>query len=149
MFDASQYGGDKQKLGVYRVGENGQVSFAGSRWEDGQMTAWLGGCSSFTMLVDTVSPQIDFILPEPGARIKDRTPRITVGFRDTLSGISDEEQYIIHLDNRRLIIEYDPFHKLGFHPVEEPLTPGEHTIHVLIRDNVGNAVTRESVFYVE
>jgi len=149
VFDASQYDGDKQKLGVYQVGEDGNVSFAGSRWEDGQMTAWIGGCSGFTMLVDTVSPQIDFILPEPGARIKDRTPRIAVGFRDTLSGISDEEQYIIHLDNRRLIIEYDPFHKLGFHPVEEPLTPGEHVIHVLIRDHAGNAITRESVFYVE
>ena len=147
--DASLYAGEKEKLGVYRVDVGGNVSYLGSQWEADWITARTGGFSGFTILMDTTAPEIYFVFPDSGAHMKDRTPRIAVGFRDTLSGVSGEKNYILSLDGSRLIVEYDPVHRMGFHPVEEPLTSGRHVLVILIRDQAGNVAVRQSRFIIE
>ncbi|MCJ7812084.1 M23 family metallopeptidase, partial [bacterium] len=106
---------DVDKLGIYQIGKNGSASFLGNIWENSALSATTGSLSCFTVLSDTVPPEIHFIRPVPDAHIRDQTPLISVGFRDTLSGIYGENHYQFYLDSMQLIVEYDPINNLGFH----------------------------------
>lgn len=149
LMNIPSWKGEKEKLGVYVSKENGGWAYVGNTWKDGAISAWTGSLNRFTVLEDTVAPNIFFIQPGPDSHIRDRTPRITVGFKDTLSGIYGEENYRIRLDNTRLIVEYDPMQDLGFHRIEEPLAPGRHTIELMIRDIAGNTAVRRSAFFID
>ena len=131
------------------MSKNRKLFFIGNDWENGSITAWTGNLNTFTVLKDTVPPEIHYIRPAPDVHIKDSTPKIAVGFDDVLSGISREENYVIRLDNIRLIVEYDPINDMGFHRVEEPLQPGRHVLDIMIKDRAGNTAKRRTVFYID
>ncbi len=95
-----------------------------------------------------MAPEIYSVYPSPGSRLRDRIPRIVVGFRDALSGIYGEENYRFWLDGLRLIVEYDPEKDVGFYHVEKPLRYGNHTLEVRIRDRSGNIAESRSLFSV-
>jgi hypothetical protein len=149
MMDVSMLGVEEEKTGVYVTGENGNVSFAGNRWEDGMVSAWVGSLNDFTVLVDTTAPEIKFILPNPDTHIRDRTPRIAVGFEDAQSGVYGEDSYVVRLDDVRLIMEYDPAYDVVFHPIEDPLTEGKHILDIMIKDQSGNITERQSIFFID
>jgi len=149
MIDVKDYMDDKEKLGIYTVRDNGRVNFVGNNWENGMISAWTGSLNRFTVLVDTVIPEIHYVYPGPDVYIRNRTPRIVVGFEDTLSGISGENDYTVYLNNIRLIVELDPIHKMAFHRIEEPLEVGKHFINIIIHDRAGNTAMRRSAFYVD
>lgn len=144
----AQKGGERN-VSIYAIGREGRASYMGGQWENGGMAAWTGSLSNYTILQDTVPPEIRSISPRPDSHLRDRTPRIAIGFADTLSGISGEDNYIIRLDGIRLIVEYRPFDNLGFHLVEEPLGFGEHVLDVTIRDRAGNMTKRRSRFNID
>jgi len=149
MIDGLNFDGEKEKIGIYGVSKNSKLFFIGNDWENGSITAWTGNLNTFTVLKDTVTPEIHFISPAPDVHIKDSTPKIAVGFDDALSGISGEENYVIQLDNIRLIVEYDPINDMGFHRVEEPLQPGRHVLDITIKDRAGNTAKRRTAFYID
>lgn len=149
MIDARDYIGDSSKLGIYRINGSGKASFVGNGWNDGMVTATTSGFSRFTVLEDTVAPEIHHIEPMDSVRLKNTQPKISVVFKDTLSGISGEDAYIVRLNGKRLIIEYDPVYHTGFHQVLNPLSVGEHKLDVVIKDRAGNVAQRKSMFTVE
>ena len=140
---------DAGKIGVYTLGRDGKAAFVGNAWDGGMVFAQIGGLNGFAVLKDTTAPVISFVQPPDGITIRDRTPRVVVGFRDELSGIFGEENYIVVLDGRPLIVEYDPEEDRGFCEVDEMLHPGEHVIDVTIRDRADNITQRRSLFYIQ
>ena len=149
MMDVSVLGMEEEKTGIYVAGKNDNVSFAGNRWEDGTVSAWVGSLNDFTVLVDTMAPEINFIMPNPDAHIRDRSPRIAVGFEDAQSGVYGEDSYVVRLDGVRLIMEYDPAYDVAFHPIEDPLTDGKHVLDIMIKDQSGNITERQSIFLID
>lgn len=145
---AHGHGEDPQGLGIYAISSSGRAGYIGGSWEGGFVRATVGSLNRFTVLQDTIPPEITFIRPSMDSRIIDRTPQIAVGFEDTLSGISGEENYVVVLDNERLIIEYVPSKDYGFHQVETELTEGEHTVEVRIVDRAGNVAEKRSRFFI-
>ncbi len=140
---------DIDKLGIYRIGENSHASFLGNRWENGTLSTTTGSLSRYTVLRDTVPPEITMIRPIADIHIHDQTPLISVGFKDTLSGVYGEDHYQFFLDSVRLIVEYDPVNTLGFHQIEEPLVFGLHRLDILIEDQVGNRTRQQSQFFID
>ncbi len=138
---------EEMTLGIYSIGEKG-AHFLSNRRENGKLTAWTRSTGPFTVLQDTVPPEIISIQPRPGSQIDKRTPRIMVSFKDTLSGIYGEDNYLISLDHSRLIVEYDPDHDIGFHQIQEPLSPGSHLLDILIRDKAGNVTEKQTQFTI-
>jgi len=149
VMDVPVYSGGAEKLGIYTLNKKGKATFVGNGREKGTLFGWTGSLHCFTVLLDTVAPEILFIRPGPEMHIQDRMPRIAVGFKDTLSGIFGEENYVILLDNRPLIVEYVHTKDFGFHQMDEPLALGEHTLDVLIRDRSGNLTQRRTRFYID
>ncbi|MBN2029093.1 M23 family metallopeptidase [bacterium] len=140
---------DVDKLGIYQIGDNGHASFLGKRWGNGTLSVTTGSLSQYTVLRDTVPPEITTIRPAPNSHIRDLTPLISVGFKDTLSGIYGEDHYQFFLDSVRLIVEYDPINNLGFYQTDEPLDFGLHTLDIMIEDQNGNKASRKSQFIID
>ena len=148
FIDAQTYGGEKEKLGIYSIGGKGRAGFVGGEWKDGMVSAWMGSLGRLSIIQDTIVPEIRFIYPDSEVHIWDRTPEIVVGFADTLSGVSGEDNYIVRMDDTRLIVEYLPSKKIIIHQVDEPLDFGDHVLEVTIRDRAGNVAERRSRFYI-
>ncbi len=140
---------NSDKLGVYSIGKSGNASFLGRRHENDMLSATTGRLGSFTVLLDTIPPEITFIQPSANDHIADRMPLISIGFKDTLSGIYGEDHYRFYLDSTRLIVEYDPIYDLGFHQIEEQLDLGPHDLDIIIIDQVGNTTRRKSRFFID
>src|SRR4030042_6639693 len=87
QIDFSDAGTRNEQYGIYRVGSQGAAYMETSR-DEGRLTARTLELGRFTVLEDTIPPIILNVLPAPGSVIRDPLPRITVSFRDTLSGLS-------------------------------------------------------------
>lgn len=140
---------NSENLGIYAIGKSGNASFLGRRSEGDMLSATTGSLGRYTVLLDTVPPEITLIQPVSEAHITDRMPLISVGFKDTLSGIYGEDHYQFYLDSIRLIVEYDPIYNLGFHQIEEQLDLGPHDLDMIITDQVGNTTRRKSRFFID
>jgi hypothetical protein len=150
LFCVSHYKEENEKNGVYEVMDDGSVSFIGNGWDKNRnaVFGWAEDLGSFAVIQDTVPPEILSVFPAPDMKMSVRTPKISVCFKDTLSGIYGEDNYIIKLDGKPLIIEYDPENDIGFHQIHDPLDPGEHLIEIVIKDRSGNIAEMNSRFSV-
>jgi hypothetical protein len=120
-----------------------------SHWKDNILFAWAGALGTFAVLKDTVKPEIISTFPEDGMTVYELNPRFTVGFQDTLSGIHGEDNYLFLLDQKRLIVEYDPEKDLGIAEPWDPLTTGLHVLKIVVRDRAGNQRTKKIRFTVQ
>ncbi len=140
-------GGNAQGIGLYQISSTGNASSLGGTWEGDRMISSAGGMGTYTVLRDTSGPQILFIRPSPVVKV-DSTPRVSVGFADTLSGVYGEENYRVFLDGKPLIMEYDPAYDMAFHDVETPLESGTHGLEIRLKDNAGNEKVVRGQFIV-
>ncbi len=138
---------NRNKTAIYKVDENG-FSFVGKNQKDNCITGWSYELGSYTLLQDTVAPDIDLVRPGLEETITASTPVITVFLKDTLSGLSGEDSYIIRLDGNRQIVEYDPGMDLCYCPVRNPLDPGIHFLEITVKDRMDNINKLEAWFRV-
>jgi len=136
-FNLPLSGNNRDKTAIYSVNKKG-YSFVGNNWHTNYISGWSDQLGSFTLLQDTVSPEIDFVSPAPEETITTSFPEIVVGLKDTLSGISGEDSYIIRLNGRRRIVEYDPQKNKCYCPIREPLGNGIHFLEIVVKDRVDN-----------
>ena len=136
------------RLGVYRISGTGTPAYAGRETEDGFLGARTRHLGRFAALRDTVPPEILYLRPAEGTVYRTQTPRIAAGFRDALSGIGGEDDYVFRLNGRRLIMEYDPPRNTAFYPYPADFEPGDYVLSVEIRDRAGNVSRRETRFRI-
>jgi len=140
---------NKIQLALYQIDEDGEYQFAGNQWDVDDLTARVSRLGRFTVLRDSVPPEILSIYPRNGATSRDQTPRIQIAFKDSLSGIGEEDDYIVHLNGKRLIMEYDPEEDVAFHQLISPIQPGEHVIEIALQDRCWNRVQHTSRFTIQ
>jgi hypothetical protein len=139
----------RDKMAVYGFGEKGTNVYLGGHWETSEtLSTETGSLTSVVVQIDTVPPVIYQITPASGSHIQSVTPTITVQFEDPLSGIYGEDNYVVRLDGKRCIMEYQPEKKSAFYQVENPMEQGRHVIDVMIRDRSGNVAKAQSIFHI-
>ncbi len=139
-----------EKLGVYYKTTN-DWEFIDNNYDASHHTIWakVFSLETFALLVDEEPPEITAIRPGYDTRISSRTPLISVSIRDKLSGIGNETNIVLRLDERKLIAEYDPERDRVFYQIKEPLPPGRHVITVWTQDRAKNESTKTSGFWID
>jgi len=135
------------KTSIYRVGKKGN-SMIKSYYQNGALTAFTRSFGEFTVLRDTLPPVIFGVSPAHGQIISSLFPEIFVKFKDDLSGVSGERNYIIRIDRKRQIAEYDPEQHFIRPVLLEPLKRGKHEVRVFITDRAGNATHKKWIFFI-
>jgi hypothetical protein len=141
---------NRQKLAVYSYGKS-KWHFQ-SKYRDPSLYTIkvpLRSFGQFTILRDTIPPEISRVFPRPGKRVYTGQPTIRVYFRDNLSGIGSEDSVRIYLDGHFEISEYDPeMKRVTFQP-DRSLRPGKHIVECRISDRCGNMTRKLWYFYVQ
>ena len=141
---------DPGKLAVYIQNDKEKWVFAGN--EADSAAAYVGAqvrqLGRFGLLLDETPPIVDSVQPPSGDLVESRRPLLSATVADSGSGISREEQVALLLDGRQLISIYDPEANLVTHEPSEDLSPGEHELVVIVRDNCDNEARKRSVFRV-
>lgn len=93
------------------------------------------------------APTIDRVRPKAGARITDRTPRITATISDPETDL-DKGQIKLFLDGKRVSgFSYDRATNRLAH-VASRLSYGSHGLRIVVRDDAGRSATKRTGFRV-
>jgi hypothetical protein len=135
---------DKAYLG-YMNGEDGHTEAAGGAWEEGMVRSKIRSFGRYTVLVDTIDPEI-IPLNLGGSRNMSSKTSIRFRVRDQQSGIKSYEGYI---DNHWVLIEYDLKNNLVFFRLDpEWLERGKtHEFELYIIDYKNNIAYYYTDFY--
>ena len=103
----------------------------------------------FAVINEITPPQISQLIPDIGGSYKQRTLN-TVSFTvsDNLSGIINENNISLTIDNNPTIFEYNSYRKEIILELKNNLSLGEHHLSLNVNDNVGNSLKKEGIFYI-
>ncbi|MEW6751516.1 MAG: M23 family metallopeptidase [Candidatus Latescibacterota bacterium] len=139
-----------ERLGVYADAGEGRWVFMGNQVDAarrmvGARTRQLG---RLAVLADQSAPQMDGLLPPPGARLAEPRPLLAAHVVDRGSGIGREEDIRLLLDGTPVIGVYDPEADRVECLWRQALDPGPHELEVQVRDMSGNQASARSRFTV-
>ncbi|MCE2432840.1 MAG: M23 family metallopeptidase [Candidatus Latescibacteria bacterium] len=139
------------KLGIYKWNGKNSWTFVdkGRDSKTGAITGNVRNFGVFALLADTVPPRIASITPANGTVIAQHQPRVAASVWDTSSGIWRDEDIVMKIDGKALIVEYDPEESRIFAKPRKPLTPGAHKLEVIVRDICGNESRRTTAFRIQ
>jgi len=99
---------------------------------------------------DTTPPSIQFISPRPNALLSNRTPSILAAVNDHGSGFAKSDDAMeMRLDGNWVPAAYDPEADTFHYQPTTPLAPGQHTVVIHARDQVGNSQSSTIEFTIE
>ncbi len=103
----------------------------------------------FSVISEKNPPVITTVIPNTGGTYTQSTLKSLSFFaEDHLSGIKDENNIQILLDNAPVIFEYNSYRKQIRYDLEYSLTLGQHELFIEIADNAGNKKTISGLFEV-
>ncbi len=139
------------KLGIYKWNGKNSWTFVdmGRDSTQGTITGNVRNFGVFALLIDNVPPRISGVTPANGAVLAERQPRVAASVWDTSSGIWRDEDMVMRIDGKALIVEYDPEENRIFARPRKPLTPGSHKLEVIVRDICGNESRRTTAFRIK
>jgi len=138
------------KLGIYARDNEGEWHYLGQDLDpvDRTLSISLSSLETVAAIRDTVPPVITRISPEDNAAVEQKRPVVTAWFDDELSGIGDEDDLEMYVDERKVIAEWDPILKKIFFAPRRDFITGTHTVRFVVRDRVGNTAETSWRFIV-
>ncbi len=133
-------------MGIYEINNN-RPGFIGNQFMSHYLCAKTRRLGRYQVLTDTIPPQIDWMYPKDGQWLNTSKPVLSASFKDTLSGISGEENYRFYLDGKPLIVALDPEEHTGIHTLNTPLQSGKHEFIIHLKDKASNETIRKHIFY--
>ena len=104
---------------------------------------------TFAVISEKIAPIAKPLIPDLNARYKKQSlGSITFFVDDNLSGIKDENNISIELNNIPMIFEYNSYRKQVFLKLRSKLDIGEHNLNINIFDNVGNKKNINGSFFI-
>ena len=138
------------KLAVYiKLGDS--MRFVGNKRESAnrRISAHISSLGTFALVRDVKPPIIFSLSPGNGAHTSNTRPLLRSSFRDELSGISGEANRLLKLDGKKVIAVFDPEATSILYTPDEPLTKGEHSVEIWLRDQCGNIATKINTFFID
>ncbi len=117
--------------------------------EKRSLTSESSGGGSFVVLYDLLPPVVNRINIINGRTYTNNKIKFTFYVDDPLSGIADDQAFIVKIDREWLIPEYDPESKHFIAIPEKPLTHGKHYLAIEVFDQVGNKFEQYLNFFVK
>ena len=133
------------KLFIAFLPPKGQDAFnyAGSRWKDNWLTARVRQLGTYTVMADTVCPEIK-ALNFHNLDTLDHQKSIRLSINDHETGIKN---YRPSLNGHWILMEYNPkLHTLTYH-FDQYFKKGKNELQVVVSDEVGNISRLKAVLY--
>ncbi len=131
----------KSKLLIARV-EDENYSTSSIKWEGAWATVSIRNFGDYTVIADTVQPQIKWINTLKNKTIAEGT-KIKFKVKDELSGIKTYNGYF---NGEWILFEHDAKNNLIFHTVEKKRLADKNKILIEVVDKVGNKAVFERTF---
>ncbi len=112
------------------------------------LTAYTRDLRKFTVLQDTVPPELITFRPDSLSMQHAGPVELSMTFRDTMSGFSDESQYRFLIDGRPQVLAYDPEKDFARTEISPVLQAGDHELEIILEDRAGNITRRRCSFRV-
>ena len=105
----------------------------------------------YAIIKEKQSPLVSNIYPGNNASYYQHDFReIKFSISDDGSGIKDEKNIIVQIDNEKpLIFEYNTYRKEVYYKLDQKMTEGKHELRIEAFDNVGNKTLRKHKFYIK
>lgn len=131
----------KSKTLIARIKEQ-EYSTQTVKWEGAWVTASIRSFGDYTIVVDTVQPQIKWINSNKSNGLQANS-KLSFFIKDELSGI---KQYNGYLNDKWVLFEYDAKNDLLFYQIELEHLLDVNKLKVEVVDNVGNISVIERTF---
>ena len=103
----------------------------------------------FAVINETIPPNIITLIPDVGGSYNQNSlKKITFKIDDNLSGILNENNIALSVDNNPMIFEYNSYRKEIILELENTLSIGKHLISIDVSDNAGNHKLKSGNFYI-
>lgn len=135
----------KDKLYLaYSIGsEKGEYNFISAAWDGGYISARSRSLGNYTIRIDTIAPEI---IPFHIGEGKDISAQQTIQMkiRDSETGIKN---YRATLNDRWILMEYDPKKQLLTYDYELRLKKGDNHFRLVVEDMLGNERIYDAILY--
>jgi hypothetical protein len=130
------------KCFIAKLNDKKQISYLGGNYEKGFVSTKTKGFGTFTVSVDTISPEIRGLNIYPGKIMKSTTLKMSV--KDDLSGI---QKYSASIDGEWILMEYEPKNNRLTHYFKSDLSQGKHLFKITVEDARQNVSEYQAEFY--
>jgi hypothetical protein len=125
---------DSDKYALFSSSNMKNYSFVSKQWNKGQIKFSTRSLGHFTILKDTLSPQV--------RPVQVSSKKVSFTIMDELSGI---KRYEARIDGNWLLMHYDPKQNLIWSETLEPNIPIRGELLLQVEDNVGNITEYKSL----
>ena len=103
----------------------------------------------FAVINEQKLPTITSLIPDVGGSYKQQSfSKISFNVSDDLSGILNENNVSLFIDNVPIIFEYNSYRKEVIFELKNQLSLGEHHLSLSVVDNVGNKRSKNGIFKI-
>ena len=141
---------DVEKSGLYVLNPEKGWLWAGGSYssETGILHSKIGGAGVLAIIADTCPPVISNLNIEENGFIKSDYPEVLFSVDDELSGMENDTNFNITIDDKWMVPEYDPERKQFQSKSHWRVGEGAHTLRIEVIDRCGNRVTLTRHFNV-
>ncbi len=145
------YNSNNLKMGIYKYDSyNKEWKFLDNDLYDNGIGATVKSGGTFAVIKDTDPPLIQRTIPKVGSTYRhDHFDYIKFYIEDEMSGISNENNIKVFLDDIQLIVEYNPYRKVVSYKINQNLKVGAHNIRIEVEDNSENKTSTKGTFYIK
>jgi len=139
-----------EKIGLYAFDEKEGWLWAGGRYDPDAriLHSPLGGAGVLAVIADTGAPVLSALNIEDDERIKSSRPTVQFQLADELSGMENDLNFDVSIDDQWMIPEYDPDRETFKSKTHWSLTGGRHKLQITVRDRCGNSISIQRKFMV-
>jgi hypothetical protein len=129
-----------EKIGLYVFDEDDGWLWAGGEFNPVTriLHSRLGGAGVIAVIADTTAPVISGLNITENKQLKSSRPIIQFQLNDELSGIENDLNFHITIDDKWIVPEYDPERGSFLSKPHWNLTGGNHTLQIEVQDRCGN-----------
>jgi hypothetical protein len=135
----------QNKACIISVSAQGKINYEGGKYMDTYVSTEVKNFGNYTITTDVVPPKIAPLFKADEKGIVNFSGVKTIQFKvsDNLSGV---KKYNLFIDNKWVIMEYEPKKELLFYVIESTIAKGSHTLKIEVVDDKENKTTREFSF---
>ncbi len=125
---------------IVRLNDEGEYASAGGNWEDGRLKARIRDFGKYTVVLDTLPPEIKPLNIFKGKDISGQSS-IRLKIKDELAGIS---KYRATMNGDWILMEWDPKYELIEYHIDERTKKGDNYFRLEVTDDRNNRTVYEA-----